>query len=78
MKLGEIKDDKLLKKYKQIWNKISYKIVKEFDSKPIYNDKYIRAKVKSYNGKIDTDYHKIRNALRWWYLLLNNIDSLCF
>ena len=41
MKLGEIKDDTLLKKYKQIWNKISYKIVKEFDSKPIYNDKIL-------------------------------------
>ena len=30
---------------------------KEFDSKPIYNEKYLKAKRKFYNGKINTNFH---------------------
>ena len=25
---------------------------------PVYNEKYLKAKVKSYNGKINTNFHK--------------------
>ena len=32
-----IKDDELLKKYNDIWNKFNNSIIKEFDCKPIYN-----------------------------------------
>ena len=38
-----IKDDELLEK--------------EFDSEPVYNEKYLKAKIKSYNGKINTNFH---------------------
>ena len=31
-------------------------IKKEFDGKPVYNEKYLKAKIKSYNGKINTDF----------------------
>ena len=48
----QIKDDKLLEKYNEIWDKVSYTIGKEFDYNPVYNKKYLRAKIKSYNGKI--------------------------
>ena len=34
-----IEDDELLKKKKDIWNKVSQSIKKELDSKPIYNKK---------------------------------------
>ena len=32
-------------------------IEKEFDSKPVYNEKYLNPKTKSYNGKINTTFH---------------------
>lgn len=47
-----IKDDKLLKTNKQIWDKISDSIQKEFESKSNYEEKYVKTKVKSYNGII--------------------------
>ena len=30
---------------------------KEFDSEPRYNEKYPKAKIKTYNGKINTNFH---------------------
>ena len=51
-----IKDDKLLKEYNEIWKKIK-NIKKEFNSEPVYNEKYPKAKIKSYNGKINTNFH---------------------
>ena len=30
---------------------------KELDSEPVYNENYLKAKVKSYNGKINTNFH---------------------
>ena len=31
-------------------------IKKEFDSKPVYNEKYLKTKIKSYNGKTNTNF----------------------
>ena len=47
-----IKDDKLLETYNEIWEKLKNVIKKEFDCEPVYNEKYLKAKIKSYNGKI--------------------------
>ena len=52
-----IKDDELLEKYNEIWEKVKNSIKEEFDSKPVYNEKYLKAKIKSYNGKINTNFH---------------------
>ena len=52
-----IKDDELLEKYHEIWEKIKSSIKTEFDSKRVYNEKYLQAKIKSYNGKINTNFH---------------------
>ena len=30
---------------------------KEFDSEPVYNEKYLKAKIQSYNGKIRTNFY---------------------
>ena len=51
------KDDELLKKYNKTGKKVKNTIDKEFDSGPVYNEKYLKAKIKSYNGKINTIYH---------------------
>ena len=52
-----IKDDELLEKYSEIWEKVKNSIKKEFDSEPVYNEKYLKAKIKPYNGKINTNFH---------------------
>ena len=51
-----IKDDNLLEKYNEIWEKIK-QYQKKFDSKPVYNEKYLKTKIKSQNGKIYTNFH---------------------
>ena len=44
----KVGDNKLLKKYKKIWEKISNLMNIEFDSEPVYgdNDKYIKSEYK--------------------------------
>ena len=51
-----IKDDELLEKDNEIWEKVKNGIKEEFDSKPLYNEKCLKAKIKSYNGKINTNF----------------------
>ena len=53
------KDGRLSEKYIEIWDKDSYTFGKEFDSNPVYNKKYLRAKINSYNGKINTSFQMI-------------------
>ena len=52
-----IKDDELLEKYIETWEKVKNNLKKEFDSEPVYNEKYLKAKIKSYNGNINTNFH---------------------
>ena len=52
-----IKDDELLEKYNEIWEKVKSSIKKEFDSEPVYNEKYPKAKIKPYNRKISRSCH---------------------
>ena len=53
MKDGEF----LEKKNKEILEKVSNNIKKEFVSEPVYNEKYIKTKIKFYNGKINKNLH---------------------
>ena len=48
-----MKDEKLLKKYNEIRKKVGSIIKKEFYSKL----KYLKTKIKSYNRKINTNFH---------------------
>ena len=41
--------------------KISYLVNKKFDSDPIYNNKYINTKIRSYNNDIKTSFRNIDN-----------------
>ena len=58
-----MKDGELLQKYNEIWEKVKNSLKKEFDSEPVYDEQFLKAKIKSYNGKIDTHFHdnKIQN-----------------
>ena len=54
-------DKEFLKKYAKLWGKIKYLIDKKFDSEPIYNDNYIKTKIKSYNDDIRTNFRDESN-----------------
>ena len=51
-----IKDDNVLDKYNEIWNKIKKTLNIEFHSMPVYDEKYIKAKVREFNGVIKTNF----------------------
>ena len=41
-----IKDDELLEKYNEIWEKVKDSLKGEFDNEPVFNKKYLNAKIK--------------------------------
>ena len=49
-----IKDDDILDKYSEIWDKIKENSNIKFHRLPIYDEKYIKAKIKEFNGVIRT------------------------
>ena len=51
-------DNKLLKMYTKIWEKVSSLMDIKFDSEPVYgdNDKYIKKKVKIYGDRVNTNF----------------------
>ena len=53
----KVSDNKLLRKYNKIWEKISNLMNIEFDSEPVYgdNDKYIMTKIKMYEDRVNTN-----------------------
>ena len=54
----KVSDNKLLRKYNRIWERVSNLLSIKFDSKPVYgdNDKYIKTKIKLYGEKINTTF----------------------
>ena len=54
-------NNEFLERYTKIWEKISALIDKKFDSDPVYNNKYINTKIRSYNNDIMTNFHDIDN-----------------
>ena len=55
-----IKDDELLEKYNEIWEKVKNSLKKELDSEPVCNKKNLKDKIKSYNGKSTQIFTKIK------------------
>ena len=51
-----IKDDSVLNRYNEIWDNIKEKLSIKFHSKPVYEQKYIKAKVREYDGVIKTNF----------------------
>ena len=46
----KIEDEDMYLKYSEIWNKIKSILNIKFHSQPIYDDKYIKTKVKTFNN----------------------------
>ena len=51
-----IKDDEVWEKYEQIWDVIKNKLNIKFHRKPIYEQKYLKAKVREFDGAIKTNF----------------------
>ena len=51
-----ISDDEVLDKYNEIWDVIKNRLGIKFHSKPIYDKKYIKAKVREFDGVIKTNF----------------------
>ena len=50
-----IKDDEMWEKYENIWDLIKNKLGIKFQSEPIYEQKYLKAKVREFDGVIKTN-----------------------
>ena len=51
-----MKDDNVLDKYSKIWNKLIGELNIKFHNMPVYDEKYIKAKVREFNRVIKTDF----------------------
>ena len=51
-----IKDDEVLDKYNKIWDVIKKKLGIKFHSEPIYDKKYIKTKVREFDGVIKANF----------------------
>ena len=78
-----IKDNKLLEKYDEIWTKVSNSIKKYFYIEPVYNEKYLKINIKSYEKKINTNFHNnkipkedCQHICLWAYCLIQFIEKM--
>ena len=51
-----VKDDNVLDKYNKIWAKIKEKVKIKFHRRPVYDKTCIKAKVREFDGKIETNF----------------------
>ena len=51
-----VKDDSVLNKYNEIWDKIKEKLNMKFHGMPIYDQTYIKAKGREFDGVIKTNF----------------------
>ena len=51
-----IKNDNVLNKYNEIWNKSKKTFNIKFHGMPVYDEKYIKAKVREFDGVIKTNF----------------------
>ena len=51
-----VEDDSMLNKCSEIWDKIKEKLNIKFHSMPVYDQTYIKAKVREFDGVIETNF----------------------
>ena len=55
-----VKDNNVLDKYNKIWSKIKEKLNIKFHTMSVYDETYIKAKVREFDGKIKTNFYVIK------------------
>ena len=63
-----IKNDEVWDKYDKIWDVIKNKLKIKFHSEPVYEYKYLKTKVREYNGEIKTNF--LNNGMRKKYIYI--------
>ena len=74
-----INDDDVLDKYNKNWNKIKEKFNIKFRTMLVFDEKYIKAKVKEFNSAIKTNFlgNKIpKGSMYWTSIACILIDSV--
>ena len=51
-----VRDDNVLDKYNKIWDKIKNKLNIKFHSKPVYDEKYLKVKIREFDGMIKSNF----------------------
>ena len=51
-----IKNTEIWEKYEDIWNVIKNKLNIKFHSQPVYENKYLKAKIREFNGNIKINF----------------------
>ena len=73
-----IKDDEVWNRYDAIWYVIKDKLDMEFRSKPVYENKYLKSKVREFDGTIKTKFwgNDIpQENMHYTYIACITIDS---
>ena len=74
-----IKDDDVLNKYNEIWGNIKEKLNIKFHSMSVYDEKYMKDKVREFNGMIKANFSddKIpKENMHYTYMACITIDSV--
>ena len=71
-----IENEKSLKACNKVCYKISNIKQKGFDSKPVYNEKKFKNKIKPYYDKINTNFHDNRMPKEGYHLSVMLLDSV--
>ena len=75
----KIEDEDVYIKYNQIWNKIKDLLNVRFYGEPIYDDKYIKTKVKTFSSVINTLFTGVeipKERIHYVYIPAISIDSV--
>ena len=76
-----IKDDEVWDKYDKIWDVIKDKLNIKFHSEPVYEYKYLKAKVREFNGVIKTNFFNNgmpKENIHYSYISCITIDSVIY
>ena len=65
-------------KYFEIWNKIKSLVEKEFNNEPVYNDKYIKTKIKIFNDRVYTNFQHNKIPKGNEYCACSSALRFCF
>ena len=70
-----IKDDDVLDKCNEIWDKIKTYLNIKYHSIPVYDEKYIKAKVREFRGVIKTNFLP-KESMHYAFIACIKIDSV--
>ena len=74
-----IDDGKLLEKYKSIWTKIEDLKYSKLNALPVYDNRYIKPKIRTYGDNVYTNFHGVNvpeDYIEYESFTVISIDSL--